>query len=51
VGAADAVAAMIETCHQGPLLARVTSVETLDANAADLDLRHSGQRFSVLPTD
>jgi acylphosphatase len=50
VGAADAVNAMIETCHQGPLLARVTEVETSDANAADLDLRHPGQRFSVLPT-
>jgi acylphosphatase len=51
VGAADAVAAMIETCHQGPLLARVTSVETMDANAAELDLRHAGQRFSVLPAE
>jgi acylphosphatase len=50
VGPADAVNAMIETCHQGPLLARVTAVETMDANAADLDLRHRGQRFSVLPT-
>ena len=50
VGAAAAVAAMIETCQQGPLLARVTSVETLDANTADLDLRHPGQPFSVLPT-
>jgi acylphosphatase len=51
VGPADAVAAMIDACRQGPLPARVTSVETMDASAADLDLRQSGQRFSVLPTE
>jgi acylphosphatase len=50
VGPPDAVAAMVEACHQGPLLARVSSVEATDANASDLDLRHQGQRFSVLPT-
>jgi acylphosphatase len=50
VGPLDAVGAMIEACHQGPLAARVTAVETADADVSDLDLRHSGQRFSVLPT-
>ena len=50
VGPADAVEAMIEACHQGPLLARVSSLEASDTNASALDLRNPGQRFSVLPT-
>jgi acylphosphatase len=50
VGPLDAVGTMIEACHQGPLAARVTAVETTEADVSDLDLRHSGQRFSVLPT-
>jgi acylphosphatase len=50
VGPVDAVNAMIESCGQGPLVARVTSVEATDADVSDLDLRHLGQRFSVLPT-
>lgn len=50
VGPVDAVSAMIEACGQGPLIARVTSVETTEADVSDLDLRHHGQRFSVLPT-
>jgi acylphosphatase len=50
VGPADAVSAMIESCEQGPLVARVTSVEATEADVSDLDLRHPGQRFSVLPT-
>jgi acylphosphatase len=50
VGPVDAVGAMIESCGQGPLTARVTSVEATEADVSDLDLRHRGQRFSVLPT-
>ena len=50
IGAIDAVNAMIESCRQGPLAARVTSVEVTDASNSDLDRRHPGQRFSVLPT-
>jgi acylphosphatase len=50
VGPLDAVGAMIEACHQGPLAARVTAVDATDADVSDLDLRHFGQRFSVLPT-
>jgi len=49
-GSVGAVAAAIEDCEQGPLAARVTSVSSEDADATDLDLRYSGQRFSVLPT-
>jgi acylphosphatase len=50
VGPADAVSVMIESCGQGPLVARVTSVEATEADVSDLNLRHPGQRFSVLPT-
>jgi acylphosphatase len=50
VGPLDAVSAMIESCGQGPLIARVTSVEATEADVSQLDLRHPGQRFSVLPT-
>jgi acylphosphatase len=50
VGPIDAVSTMIESCGQGPLVARVTSVEATEADVSDLDLRHHGQRFSVLPT-
>jgi acylphosphatase len=50
VGPVDAVGAMIESCAQGPLIARVTAVEATEADVSDLDLRHPGQRFSVLPT-
>jgi acylphosphatase len=50
VGPVDAVSAMIESCGQGPVIARVTSIEATEASFSDLDLRHPGQRFSVLPT-
>lgn len=50
VGPVDSVSTMIESCGQGPLVARVTSVEATEADVSDLDLRHHGQRFSVLPT-
>jgi acylphosphatase len=50
VGPIDPVSAMIESCGQGPLAARVASVEATEADVSDLDLRHPGQRFSVLPT-
>jgi acylphosphatase len=50
IGPNDAVSAMIECCGEGPLVARVTSVEATDADVSDLALRHPGQRFSVLPT-
>jgi acylphosphatase len=49
-GPSDIVGAMIEACHQGPLIARVSSVATMDAAESDLELRHPGQHFSVLAT-
>jgi acylphosphatase len=49
-GPSETVSAMIEACHQGPLIARVSSVAATDACESDLDLRYPGQRFSVLPT-
>jgi acylphosphatase len=49
-GPNETVSAMIEACHQGPLIARVNSVAAADAGQSDLDLRYPGQRFSVLPT-
>jgi acylphosphatase len=50
IGQIDVVSDMIEACGEGPLVARVTSIEATDANVSDLALRHPGQRFSVLPT-
>jgi acylphosphatase len=50
MGSPDNVAAVIEECHSGPLHARVIGIETSEADPSVLDLRHGGQRFSVLPT-
>jgi acylphosphatase len=50
MGAADKVEAIIEECQRGPLHARVTGIERSEAEPSVLDLRHAGQRFSVLPT-
>ncbi len=44
------VAAMIQSCHRGPTLARVEAVDIQLADADQLDLRRPGERFSVLPT-
>jgi acylphosphatase len=49
-GPAARVTAMMDACEQGPLMARVASVSSEEASTSDLDLRYSGQRFSVLPT-
>ena len=50
MGTAADVAAVIEDCQNGPLHARVTGIETSEAETVALDLRQAGQRFSVLPT-
>jgi acylphosphatase len=44
------VADMIEQCRRGPAYARVEAVQEESANADALNLRHAGERFSVLPT-
>jgi acylphosphatase len=49
-GPARAVADLVALCRHGPPAARVTEVLTEPAAADQLDLRHPGERFSVLPT-
>ncbi len=50
VGLPDAVAAMIDACHQGPRGSRVDSIDQRDGTAEELALRRRGELFSVLPT-
>ena len=50
VGPADAVAAMIAACHQGPRGSRVDGIDQRDGTAEELKLRRRGDLFSVLPT-
>jgi acylphosphatase len=49
-GAADAVAAMIAACRQGPRGSRVEAIDQRDGTADELALRRRGELFSVLPT-
>lgn len=49
-GAEDAVAALIAKCQHGPGMARVTTIDNEPASDDMLNLRVSGERFSVLPT-
>lgn len=49
-GPARAVADVVALCRHGPPAARVSGVLTEPAGADQLNLRHSGERFSVLPT-
>jgi len=49
-GSADVVAEMIGICRRGPPLARVEAVHEEPASPDALNLRRSGERFSVLPT-
>ena len=48
IGPADAVAAAIEDCLQGP--GRVEAIKQVPAAADDLGRRYPGELFSVLPT-
>ena len=47
-GPAEAVAAMIEACRDGPPGARVDFVDQRDAGPDELALRRRGELFSVL---
>ena len=47
-GPAEAVAAMIEACRDGPPGARVDFVDQRDAGPDELTLRRRGELFSVL---
>jgi acylphosphatase len=49
-GNAKVVAEMVALCRHGPPSARVSAVTNESANEADLNLRHPGEEFSVLPT-
>jgi acylphosphatase len=49
-GTEEVVLSMIELCREGPPGASVDAVDQLDADAADLTLRHPGELFSVLST-
>jgi len=49
-GSEDAVAALIARCQHGPGTARVTTIDNEPASEDMLNLRASGERFSVLPT-
>jgi acylphosphatase len=48
VGPAEAVAAMIEQCRQGPPGARVDAIDQREAGSGELALRRPGELFSVL---
>jgi acylphosphatase len=50
-GPAERVGVMIAACRRGPSGARIDSFEEVEAEASALDLRHSGEGFSVLPTE
>jgi len=47
-GPADAVAAMIEHCRQGPPGARIDALDQREAGSEELALRRRGELFSVL---
>lgn len=49
-GPEDAVAELVATCQHGPGMARVSAIDNEPAGEDMLNLRASGERFSVLPT-
>jgi acylphosphatase len=49
-GPTELVSEMIAACRRGPSAARVDVVREEDASSDALDLRRTGERFSVLPT-
>jgi acylphosphatase len=49
-GPPEAVAAVIEACRRGPPGARVDAVDEREGSPADLSLRRTGERFTVLAT-
>ena|ERR1700742_1362988 len=49
-GPADVVSGMVTRCRRGPASARVDAVQDEPANSDALNLRRSGEAFSVLPT-
>jgi acylphosphatase len=49
-GPAEIVAQMVERCRRGPGSARVDTVDAQEASADMLNLRNTGEGFSMLPT-
>lgn len=49
-GPAEVVSDMVERCRRGPSSARVDAVTEEPVSPDALNLRRSGERFSVLPT-
>ena len=49
-GPADIVSDMVALCRRGPSYARVDALEEEPADADALNLRRTGEGFSVLPT-
>jgi acylphosphatase len=49
-GPTELVSEMIAACRRGPSSARVDVVREEDASSDALNLRRTGERFSVLPT-
>jgi acylphosphatase len=49
-GPAETVAEILAICRRGPLAACVDAVEQREGSPADLALRRSGERFSLLAT-
>jgi acylphosphatase len=49
-GDEEAVAEMIALCRRGPPMAKVDAVDDEAVQSSELDLRHPGERFSMLAT-
>jgi acylphosphatase len=49
-GPEDVVSNMVAACRRGPSSARVDAVMEEAGHSDALNLRHAGERFSVLPT-
>jgi acylphosphatase len=49
-GPEEVVADLVAWCRRGPSSARVQAVQDEPASSDALNLRHAGERFSVLPT-
>jgi acylphosphatase len=49
-GPGDVVADMVASCRRGPVSALVSNIVEEAAGPDALDMRHPGDRFSVLPT-
>jgi acylphosphatase len=49
-GTSTAVNSMIDICRKGPPLSRVDAVDVAEADAAELESRRPGEKFTLLPT-